>query len=327
VTGVAVAASQDRPLADEPRQLPPQLDRLDEARPDEGDRPAAWSRADLRQRLERLPPGHPSSLQNADHPPPPETADRPERNFWSEVPRFQDAWAEHLRRWPEDRRVTTVDRSRDPEGSWRGDGNQYLSPEQHAQVREVIAGVREAEKSLTTDMLAAERENTCGARLDGMKHRLKSEDRLKEKIAEKIEHEPGRGPGDALREISDAIRYTFCLEPDNYADGYRDLKRRLESGEHRMIYSRNHWRDDPGYKGINTRWVTPEGQRFEVQFHTPESFFAKQQLTHLSYERGRNRLTGRSERRDIEAFHQEVCAFIRMPSEVESIPSYQEEGS
>ena len=44
-----------------------------------------------------------------------------------------------------------------------------------------------------------------------------------------------------------------------------------------MIYSKNHWRDDPEYKGINTRWITPEGQRFEVQFHTAESFHAKQQ--------------------------------------------------
>ena len=154
-----MAASRDRPQ--EPDRLA------------EGDQPAAWSRDDLRQRLEHLPPDHPSSL-----------ADKPERSFWSEVSRFQDAWTDHLRRWPEDRRVTTVDRSRDPEGSWRGDGNQYLSPEQHAQVREMIAEVQEAEKSLTTDMRAVGRENTCGAWLDGIKHRLKSEDRLKEKVAD-----------------------------------------------------------------------------------------------------------------------------------------------
>ena len=58
-----------------------------------------------------------------------------------------------------------------------------------------------------------------------------------------------------------------------------------------MIYSKNHWRDDPEYKGINTRWVTPEGQRYEVQFHTAESFHAKQQVTHEAYERLRNPLT------------------------------------
>ena len=202
-----MAASRDRPLADESRQLPPQLDRPAEARPEKVDRPATWSHADLRQRLEHLSPAHPSSL-----------ADRPDRNFWSEVPRFQDAWADHLRRWPEDRRVSAVDRSRDPAGSWRGDGNQYLNPEQHAQVREVIAEVQEAEKGLTTDMQAAQRENTCGAWLDGLKHRLKGEDRLKEKLAElSANSAPDASPAELMREIPDAIRYTFCFEPDKYA--------------------------------------------------------------------------------------------------------------
>jgi len=237
------------------------------------------------------------------------------------------AWADHVRRWPDDRKVAAVDRSRDSEGSWRGDGNQYLNPEQHAQAKDVIAGVQRVEETLTKDMTAAERENTCGGWLAGMEHRRKGEDRLKEKIAEKIEHEPGRTPIEAVREINDAIRYTFCFEPDAYADGYWDVKQRLESSEYRMIYSKNHWRDDPEYKGINTRWVTVEGQRFEVQFHLAESFHAKQQTTHHAYERSRNRLTGRSERRELEAFQREVCAFITAPRDVESIPDYEEEDS
>jgi hypothetical protein len=274
----------------------------------------------LQHRLERLPPGHPSAAPDS-------APDKPERSYWSEVPRFLRAWADHLRRWPDNRQATTVDRSRDPDGSWRGDGNQYLDPDQHAQAKDMIAGLQQAEKSLTQDMQAADRENPCGGWLSGTEFRLKGEERLKEKIAEKIEHEPGRTPTEALREISDAIRYTFCFEPDNYADGYKDLRQRLEASEYRMIYCRNHWRDDPEYKGINTRWETPEGQRFEVQFHTAESFHAKQQVTHGSYERSRNRLTGRGERLEIEAFHRDVCALIAVPSEVQGIADYQEEDS
>ena len=45
-----------------------------------------------------------------------------------------------------------------------------------------------------------------------------------------------------------------------------------------MYYSKNYWAD-PEYKGINTRWLTAEGQRFEVQFHTPDSFHAKHDVT------------------------------------------------
>jgi len=161
-----------------------------------------------------------------------------------------------------------------------------------------------------------------------MKHRLKGEDRLKEKFAElSASSAPDASPAELMREIPDAIRYTFCFEPDNYAAGYREVRQYLEASEHRMIYSKNHWPGDAEYKGVNTRWVTPEGQRFEVQFHTAESFYAKQEITHRAYERGRNPLAGRGERRDVEAFQREVCSYIAVPSEVDSILDYTDEGS
>jgi hypothetical protein len=311
VTGVAVAAPQDRPQADEPRQLPPQLDRPTEARPEKVDQPATWSRDDLQQRLEHLSPAHPSSL-----------ADKPERNFWTEVPRFKDALADHLRRWPEDQRDTTVDRSQDPEGSWRGADNRYLSPEQHVQAEDVIAGVREAEERLTEDLTATERDNICGGSLVGLEFRLKEEDRLKWKLAGALRIAPMKTSEAVIKEVPDAIRYTFCFESEVYTDGYWDIKQRLEARGHQMIYSRNHWRDDPYYKGINTRWITEDGVHFEVQFHSEESFHAKQELTHGSYERIRSRLIDRSERLELEAYQREICGWIAEPSEVASIPDH-----
>jgi hypothetical protein len=337
----------------------PKTDRPDETGPKDRaaatDQPVAWSRADLQQRLERLPPGHPSSARTADlsrdqrpglrDPDVPSPRDKTEqdhsagtdhpdrepdavnRDYWREVPRFFRAWADHVHRWPAEKVAATVDRSRDPPGSWRGDGNQHLSPEQHAQAKDVIATVRRKEEALTKQMGQAERENACGGLLSGLEFCLKGEDRLKEKIAEKIEHEPDTTPCGAVRDINDAIRYTFCFEPSKYAEGYWDLKSRLEANEFRMVYSKNYWQYDPEYKGINSRWVTAEGQRFEVQFHTPESFHAKQQVTHRAYERSRNRLTGRSERLELEAFQREVCTFITVPGEAGSIPDYKEEGS
>lgn len=91
-----------------------------------------------------------------------------------------------------------------------------------------------------------------------------------------------------------------------------------------MIYSKNHWGEDPEYKGINTRWATQEGQRFEIQVHTTESHHAKHYITHNAYERIRNRLTGRAERRELEAFQREVCRWITAPDGSASIPDYKE---
>jgi hypothetical protein len=207
-----------------------------------------------------------------------------------------------------------VDRSRDPAGSWRGDGNQYLSPEQHARAKDVIAGVQRAERALTGTMRQVARDNAGGGWLDGLQFRRKGEERLKEKIASELGITPAMKPEDAVGKVKDVIRYTFCFEPGNYSDGYWDVKHRLEAREYRMVYSKNHWRDDPEYKGINSRWVTPEGQQFELQFHTPESFDAKQRVTHGSYERLRNPLTVDHERVELEDFEREVCSWIALPA-------------
>jgi hypothetical protein len=355
---------QLRPAPPRP-EPPPYPDHPGEARPADHaattDQPMPWSRADLRQRLERLPPGHPSSPHTADlsrnHPsglrdldvPSPrdkteqDHGGRPEaitpgsdgpdrepdaikRDYWGEVPRFLRMWADHVRRWPAERVAAAVDRSRDPAGSWRGDGGQYMDSKEHAQAKDMIARVQRAEKTLTGHMKETERENACGGWLEGMKFRLKDEDRLKEKIAD-LSHTsaPDATTEEIVRKIPDAIRYTFCAEPTNYKDAYWDIKGRLQARGYTMSYSENHW-SDTQYKGINTRWTTSEGQRFEVQFHTPESFHVKQKITHASYERLRNPLTEDGERRELMTFQQELCSWITVPEGVADIPNYREEG-
>ena len=92
-----------------------------------------------------------------------------------------------------------------------------------------------------------------------------------------------------------------------------------------MYQSRNSW-DDAEYKGINTRWVTQGGQRFEVQFHTPESFNAKQYVTHDAYERIRNPLTSDAERGELEAFQREVSSYVQVPDRAADVPDFKKVG-
>ena len=328
--------SQLRPTTSQ-RDLPPTLDRGDQTELADAGR---WSKAGLRQRLEHLPPGHPSSLRSDD----PESGDardlkQPEdariscgetdaikQNYWSEVPRFLRASAEHVRRWPAERVTLEVDRSGDPTGSWRADSTRYLNPEQYTQVKEEIGHVREKQGPLTDRIGEVQEENASGGWLEGLEHCLKGSDRIKEKVAEILKRMPGKEISEIVRELPDAIRYTFCFEPGTYASGYWDIRQRMEEQGDRMIYSKNHWRDDPEYKGINTRWVTPEGQMFEVQFHTPESYHAKQEVTHGSYERLRSPLTPDDERTELRSFQREVCGWISVPDGATAIPDYQRKG-
>ncbi len=218
-----------------------------------------------------------------------------QRSYRDEVPRFVGLRTDQAKCWPAEQRAA-ADRSADPPGSYRSDGGLYLNPERHAEAVRAIGRVR-----------------------------LKGEDRLKEKVAERLEGEPDKTPAEILRKVPDAIRYTFCVRPETYTPGYYDIKDRLESRGYEMYESRNSW-DGAEYKGINTRWVTPEGQRFEVQFHTPESFHAKQFVTHGVYERIRNPLVSDKERAELKAFQREVCSHIWVPDGARGIPDFKKEG-
>jgi hypothetical protein len=233
------------------------------------------------------------------------------RSYQDEVPRFLDMWAEHEKRWP-GRQRTATDSSAD-------------SPERHAVTAEAIDRIRDAERRLSHDAQAIEQENKYGAWLEGFEHRLKGEDRLKEKIADKMGAESRIDPAEVLSEVGDAIRFTYCFESDNYARGYYDIKERWEGRGYEMYYSKNYW-TNPEYKGINTRWVTPEGQRFEIQLHTPDSFHAKHSVTHLAYERIRDVTTSRAELRELHAFQQEVSTWVEIPDSATAIPDVMKEG-
>ena len=246
------------------------------------------------------------------------------RDYRDQVPRFLETADGNERSWPKERPVT-ADRSADPPGSYRSDGGFYLNPERHAQATEAVGRVREAEPAISTDVKATERENRYGGWLEGFEKRIKGEDRLKEKIAGLLESEPRTTMADAVREIPDAIRYTFCLQPERYTRGYFDIKDRLESQGYEMYLSKNSW-SSREYKGINTRWVTQDGQRFEVQIHTPESFHAKQYVTHSAYERIRNPTISDRERRELRDFQREVSSAIPIPDGAAGIPDYEKKG-
>jgi hypothetical protein len=309
------------------------LSRHDEPRGEPAERLAAQPRAEttlrdsLRQRLADLPTWHPSS-PHADRPHgskdrPGQDGDKPGESFWEQVPRLEALWKSHIARWP-DKPATKEVRDGDPPGSWRGRGDQYLNPEQNARTERVIVDLQRPEEQVTGLLQQIERDNTHGGVLAGLKHRLKGTDRLKEKIAEKAEGDLGIDLAEAAGKISDAIRYTFRFGPEDYVAGCIDIRERMESAGCRMFYGKNHWLKDPEYKGVNTRWATPDGARFELQFHTLESFHAKENLTHDSYDRLRRPDTDWQELPELEAYQRDVSSAVPMPSRIEQLPEQWE---
>jgi hypothetical protein len=246
-------------------------------------------------------------------------------SYWDEVPRLMEVRAGLDERWPDERRAA-ADRSADPSGSYRSDGGFYLSPERYAETIAAFSRIREAEPGISAHVRTAEQENRYGGWLEGFRFRLKGEDRFKEKVAEALATiGPDATPEELLAQVPDGIRYTFCLRSETYTQGYYNIKTQLEGLGYEMYRSRNSW-EDAEYKGINTRWVTQDGERFEVQFHTPESFHAKQYVTHDTYERIRNPLTSDEERGELEEFQREVSSHVQVPDRATDIPEFKKKG-
>jgi hypothetical protein len=258
----------------------------------------------------------PAGESRAPQDPPKPRTDKPERDlettrtFWTEVPRFLSLWQDHVERWPWIRRLE----------------NRTINPEQRAETTDSVRELFQAEPSISDNVKTTEAYNDRDGWLEGFEFRLKGEGRIIEKVSEVLEtSSPDATACEIVQQIPDAIRYTFCLSASDYTAGCRDIRDRLESCGYEMYNLKNSWAD-PEYKGINTRWVTPEGHRFEVQFHTRESFHAKHHVTHEAYERLRNPLTSSAERSELSAFQREVSSWIPAPNDVAEISDHKKKG-
>ncbi len=161
--------------------------------------------------------------------------------------------------------------------------------------------------------------------LAGFEYRLKDRDRIKEKVADRIE-EKNLSPNEAVSLIPDTIRFTFQYEEARYSHGVWAEIGRMEEQGFKQVTRKNSWTDEQ-YKGINSQWIDPEsGQRFELQFHTRISFEAKQ-ITHSAYEKLRAQpKPDELETMVLRAFQREVSAAIPVPPGAEDIPDYPERG-
>jgi hypothetical protein len=245
------------------------------------------------------------------------------RDEWArEAPRQRAAWVEHKERYPERDQVPA---HTEHDGSWRGDGNRRLSPEQNAEASKACADLRdEAEQVILPAMQrieAAEPER----RLAGLEHMLKGEDRLKEKIADVLFVEPHLSARQAVDKVPDAVRFTLEYDAERYTDGVLADVDWLKTEGFELIKLKNLWTAEH-YKGINSQWRRPEsGLRVEMQFHTPESLEAKE-LTHEAYERLRRPATEISqvERDELDDFQRRVNSLLATPPRVETIKDFPE---
>ena len=242
------------------------------------------------------------------------------RDAWaSAAPVLRAEWEAHKQRYP--------DRERQPgttsaDGSWHGDGDRRLSPEQNAEAGKCATDLRdEAVKRIGPAMDRIEAANP-DRRLAGREHMLKGEDRLKEKMADEL-RAPGITVRRALGKVADGVRFTLEYPSERYAEGVLADVDRIKAEGFLLIKLKNLWHADQ-YKGVNSQWLAPEtGTRCEIQFHTPESLDAKE-LTHQAYERIRGRSLSPEEERGLTDFQRRANAPLVAPPGTDRIRNFPE---
>ena len=120
---------------------------------------------------------------------------------------------------------------------------------------------------------------TTAGTLLGFEHRLKTPSSVLEKIKRK---------GRPVCKFYDILRYTAILPPERYSSGVTDTLSQLKGKGYKVVKISNSWNNpNRAYNGVNVKLISPEGQNFELQFHTQESFDMKENELHRLYEKQR----------------------------------------
>ena len=118
--------------------------------------------------------------------------------------------------------------------------------------------------------------NDTGLDLIGLEFRLKTEESFVRKMALNPEND------------YDIIRYTMLGSPEELVEKTEKVMKSFKQAGYETVLMKNSWNDPANpYKGLNTIVVSPEGQKFELQYHTQESFDMKQGPMHKLYEKWR----------------------------------------
>jgi hypothetical protein len=163
-----------------------------------------------------------------------------------------------------------------------------LSAVENQKADEALKLAKDADKDVTGAMEKL-KNDIPGSERVGNEKRLKDEESFKRKLHDLLHPVKEDGTPDtpptldaAIRKINDSLRYTLVFPQESYTLNVLDALRKLDaSPDYRVTVVKNKWagnmaQEGGTYKGINVTLETKGGLQFELQFHTPESFLAKQ---------------------------------------------------
>ena len=179
-------------------------------------------------------------------------------------------------------------------------------------------------KKITKDVENAAKR--AGGEIHGLENQLKTVDSIERKLNKKV-NEKGMDITGAANSIKDAVRYTIIAPTDKFVNMYYDFKADMANKGYSETSCDNYFdkfsRGEVKHKAVQSNFADKDGYEFEVQFHTPESQYAKDKKLPLYNER---RTTGISENRakELEKQMEDLAMNIPDPEGVRYILSHGE---
>lgn len=169
--------------------------------------------------------------------------------------------------------------------------NLTIRKEARRLAEELLAQVKVNEPQITTDLQTISPE--VSAEMVGLENKFKTKESLIRKLLLLANKDKGnQSVRQKLEKFAhrnnDTLRYTFIVPDDKYAKGFYNAIEKLKRNGFVILQNRiwNAWGNaetakDTGYRGINITVISSQKQRFELQFHTAESFRLKTETHHL----------------------------------------------
>lgn len=182
---------------------------------------------------------------------------------------------------------------------------------------EVLRHASEAESQTTSTLIDAVSRH--GGEMTGLQYRLKTQESLERKIHDKSIAK-GITPEEYGGKVADSLRYTALFEPKNYVRAAQDTLSSLEAEGHAVVSVENSWETGDGYSGVNVELQAPNGLRWELQFHTPDSIRVKEE-SHKIYDIVRDNMV------EFERREREYQRMVRLWDDVEQPPGWESFGT
>ena len=190
-----------------------------------------------------------------------------------------------------------------------------------AEAQAIYDKARANEKIITPVMLQIAAE--LNAQMVGLQYSVKTASSVEDKIQRRLKESGGtKSDEQIVAEMGDIVRYTLLAEHNDLVATTQRTSASLQALGYKVIKLDNRYlTPNASYKGIHLDVVSPEGQVFELQIHSPESMAIKN-AAHILYEEARSVNTAPDRAKQLMEEMRTMWGELPMPKDIETLTNY-----